>query len=54
MSKEKKKTEKVHSTNDLLNRISDQLERLIVCEEKKLSGQIIENFNSAEYIKGGS
>ena len=32
-------------------KISSQLERLIICQEKRLSGQVINDFNSAEYVK---
>lgn len=34
-----------------LKTISSQLERLIICEEKKLSGQVLKNFNSKQHLK---
>ena len=33
-----------------LARISDQLERLIVCQEKRLSGVVLKDFNSKQHI----
>ena len=39
---------------EVLKQISDQLERLIVCQEKRLSGEVIKDFNSKEHLtKGG-
>ena len=34
-----------------LEKISGQLERLILCQEKKLSGEVLKNFNSKEEVK---
>ena len=33
-----------------LEKISGQLERLIICQEKRLSGQVIKNFNSKKEV----
>lgn len=33
-----------------LEKISHQLERLIICEEKHLSGEVIKNFNSKQHL----
>ena len=52
MSKEKKKVH--NSTDELLKKLISLVERLVICQEQRLSGRVIENFNSAEYIKGGS
>ena len=41
----------VNDTHLLLQKISSQMERLIACQEKRLSGEVIYNFNSAEYVK---
>ena len=55
------KKEKEHSvssqeTHKMLKTIIYQLDRLIACLEKRLSGEVIHDFDSAEYIKqkGGS
>lgn len=34
-----------------LETISSQLERLIVCQEKRLSGEVIKEFNSKQHIE---
>ena len=36
-----------------LKEIHGLLERLVVCQEKKLSGEVIKDFNSKEFIKKG-
>ena len=51
MSKQKKEKVPVNDTHLLLQKISSQMERLIACQEKRLSGEVIYNFNSAEYVK---
>ena len=51
MSKEKKKQEKVHETHAVLKTISFQLERLIRIQEKRLSGEVVKNFNSKEEVE---
>ena len=49
------KKEKEHSvgsqtTNSILKTISFQLERLIRIQEKRLSGEVVKNFNSKEEV----
>ena len=51
----KEKVEKVHAvtihdTHKILEKISKQLERLILCQEKKLSGEVFKNFNSQKEV----
>ena len=48
-----KKEKQPQDLNQWLERISNQLERLIVCQEKKLSGEVIKDFKSKEFIQGG-
>ena len=36
--------------NDWLEKISDQLERLIICHEKQLGGQVIQGFDSQKEL----
>ena len=31
-------------------KISSQLERLIICQEKRLSGEVVKNFNSKKEV----
>ena len=38
---------------DWLKKIHSLLERLVVCQEKKLSGEVLKDFNSKEFIKKG-
>ena len=49
MSK-KEKEEKMHETHAILKTISFQLERLIRIQEKRLSGEVVKNFNSKEEV----
>ena len=47
------KKPKIESPADVsawLEKISSQLERLIICQEKRLSGQVIQDFDSKEYL----
>ena len=46
-----KKVKKPVDTNHWLEKISKQLERLIVCQEKRLSGEVLKNFNSKQHLK---
>ena len=50
----KKKEQEPESNNDIthwLEKISSQLERLIICQEKKLSGQVFNNFDSKKLLE---
>lgn len=33
--------------------ISKQLERLIICQEKRLSGEVLKGFDSKKHLEGG-
>ena len=48
MFKEKKAEPK--DLNHWLEKISSQLERLIICQEKRLSGEVVKNFNSKKEV----
>ena len=37
--------------NDLFEKISSQLERVIICLEKRLSGQVFPDFNSKKELE---
>ena len=50
----KKKDKEPEGNNDIthwLETISSQLERLIICQEKKLSGQVFNNFDSKKHLE---
>lgn len=34
-----------------LEKISNQLERLILCQEKRLSGEVLKDFNSKQFLE---
>ena len=48
--KEKEPAVSIQDTNSILKTISFQLERLIRIQEKRLSGEVIKNFNSKEEV----
>ena len=55
-TKTKKKTTKKQSSkqpdlNYWFSKLSDQLERLIICHEKQLAGQVIPDFDSKAELK---
>ena len=50
----KKDNKEPKEIKDWLAVISSQLERLIICQEKKLSGEVLKDFNSKQHLtKGG-
>ena len=40
----------IQDIKNVLIKISHQFERLIACQEKKLSGEVIKDFNSKQHI----
>ena len=47
----KKKEPESKDIAQWLEKISSQLERLIICQEKKLSGQVFNNFDSKKLLE---
>ena len=48
---EKSKVKQTHDLTYWLKKINFQLERLIVCQEKKLEGKVLTDFDSAKEVK---
>ena len=48
---EKKQTQQEVVT--WLKKLSQQLERLIICQEKRLGGEVLKDFNSKQFLQGG-
>ena len=46
----KEKTKQPKDLCQWLERINKQLERLILCQEKRLSGEVVKNFNSKKEV----
>ena len=47
----KKPEKKPADMNQWLEKISSQLERMIICMEKRLSGEVLREFNSEQHLK---
>lgn len=52
-NKEPKEVKEVKEVKDWLAVISSQLERLIICQEKRLSGEVLKDFNSKQHLTNG-
>lgn len=51
--KEPKEKKEPQEIKEWLAVISSQLERLIICQEKKLSGEVLKDFNSKQHLNNG-